>query len=158
MKRMVLGSLGCIALAAVVVATAPASRAADDKAAIEARKAIMKQVGANAQEIGKFTKGESRESVADIGKRADTIAELARKATEAFKQKTEAVPGVETTAKPEIWADWNKFAELMGNMEKAAGGVSAAAASGSEAAVKTAATDMGKACGACHSNFRVRKS
>ncbi len=65
--------------------------------------------------------------------------------------------GMPTRAKPEIWKEQAKFKDLQGKMQGEADKLEAAAKSGNLEAVKTAVGDIGKACKACHDDFRAEK-
>jgi len=62
--------------------------------------------------------------------------------------------GVPTRAKPEIWSDSAKFKTAQDNMIKAVANLSAVSKSGNLDQVKTAFGDAGRACKACHDDFR----
>jgi cytochrome c556 len=62
-----------------------------------------------------------------------------------------------TDAKPEIWSAPDKFKKAFDDNTTAIGKLAAAAKSGDEKAMKAAADDVGKACKACHDDFRVKQ-
>ena len=62
--------------------------------------------------------------------------------------------GAETRAKPEIWAEMDKFNAAAKKMQDEMAKLNAAAKSGSLDAIKVAAGDVGKACKACHDDYR----
>jgi cytochrome c556 len=61
-----------------------------------------------------------------------------------------------TRAKPEIWSQPGKFKQAQEGLTQALGKLAAAAKSGDEAAMKTAAGGVGKACKACHDDFQAK--
>jgi len=61
-----------------------------------------------------------------------------------------------TDAKPEIWSQPDKFKTAANNLGEEIGKLAKAARSGDEKAMKAAAGDVGKACKACHDDFRMK--
>jgi len=61
---------------------------------------------------------------------------------------------VETKAREGIWTNKSDFDAKAKDLQDAAAGLVAAAKTGDEAATKKAAGAVGKACGACHDQFR----
>jgi cytochrome c556 len=61
-----------------------------------------------------------------------------------------------TRAKSEIWSEPEKFKQAQDALTKAVGKLAAAAKSGDEAAMKSAAGGVGKACKGCHDDFRSK--
>ena len=61
--------------------------------------------------------------------------------------------GVKTAAKPEIWSDSAGFAAAVKGLQDAVAQLDATTDVDS---AKAAAMDVGKACGACHSKYRVK--
>ena len=62
-----------------------------------------------------------------------------------------------TDAKAEIWSQGDKFKAAFDKETEQIGKLAAAARSGDEKAMKAAAGDVGKACGGCHDDFRVKQ-
>jgi cytochrome c556 len=60
----------------------------------------------------------------------------------------------DTKAKPEIWQEMDKFRAGAGKMQEEMAKLNAAAKGGNLDAIKTAAGEVGKACKACHDNYR----
>jgi len=60
----------------------------------------------------------------------------------------------DTKAKPEIWAEMDKFKAAASKMQDEMAKLNVAAKSGNLDAIKAAAGDTGKACKACHDNYR----
>ena len=73
---------------------------------------------------------------------------------ELFATDTHAYTGTPTKAREGIWTNKSDFDAKAGDLVKAAADLEAAAKSGDEAATKKAAMAVGKACGACHDQFR----
>jgi len=60
----------------------------------------------------------------------------------------------DTKAKPEIWAEMDKFRGGATKMQDEMAKLNAAAKGGNLDAIKAAAGDVGKACKGCHDNYR----
>lgn len=61
-----------------------------------------------------------------------------------------------TAAKPEIWAQPDKFKATAGRAGEAISALAQAAKSGDEKAMRAAAGEVGKSCKACHDDFRAK--
>jgi cytochrome c556 len=73
---------------------------------------------------------------------------------ELFATDTHTFAGTPTKAREGIWTNKSDFDAKANDLVKAATDLEAAAKSGDEAATKKAAQAVGKACGACHDQFR----
>jgi cytochrome c556 len=73
---------------------------------------------------------------------------------ELFATDTHTFAGTPTKAREGIWTNKSDFDAKANDLVKAAADLEAAAKSGDEAATKKAAGAVGKACGACHDQFR----
>ncbi|HTC54452.1 MAG TPA: cytochrome c [Steroidobacteraceae bacterium] len=73
---------------------------------------------------------------------------------ELFATDTHTYTGTPTKAREGIWTNKSDFDAKANDLVKAAADLEAAAKSGDEAATKKAAGAVGKACGACHDQFR----
>ena len=73
---------------------------------------------------------------------------------DAFTPETKDLADVKTRALPAIWAEPAKFKEAQERFQGAV--TTLVAAKGDEAAAKGAIGEVGKACGACHENFRAK--
>ena len=60
----------------------------------------------------------------------------------------------ETKAEPKIWAEMDKFRAAAGKMQDEMAKLNVAAKGGNLDAIKAAVGDTGKACKACHDNYR----
>lgn len=60
----------------------------------------------------------------------------------------------DTKAKPEVWTERDKFTAAATKMQDEMAKLNAAAKTGDQAAIKTAAGAVGQACKACHDHFR----
>jgi len=64
--------------------------------------------------------------------------------------------GAPTKADMKVWSDSAKFKDNAEKLQQAASKVAQSAKGGDEKAVKTALGDLGKACKACHDDFRLK--
>jgi cytochrome c556 len=65
--------------------------------------------------------------------------------------------GAPTRAKPEVWKDMSKVKDLASKMQAEAEKFDAAAKTGNLDTIKAALGDLGKACKACHDDYRAEK-
>jgi len=154
-------------LAAVVLAAAvaagPASlaTAADGEAvqAVKARQDLMKSIGGNVKGLREMLQGKNTDTAADAQRRAEEIAESARQIAVLFEPEYHIsnVGDIETTAKPELWTDYEDFTSKATALEEASGELALAAQTEDMNAIKTAFGDMSKTCGGCHQAYRVKK-
>ncbi len=140
-------------VAAACLGVAGAAIAADDKAVIKYRQAVMKGHGAHLGAMFQIVKGGAGRSD-DLAVHARGLHDVSKMIVPAFNKRTE---GDKTESKPEIWSDAEGFAAKAGDMEKAAEAVVAAVASGDQAAIGKALGGAGDGCKGCHKNYRVKK-
>lgn len=63
----------------------------------------------------------------------------------------------ESRASPKIWQNWDKFQEAVGLLRSETAKLAEVAASGDLGAVGAQLGNVGKACGNCHNQFRLKK-
>lgn len=130
--------------------------AEDGFEAIKERQALMKQQGGDLKEISAYAKGGGDQATAQA-KAADLI-EQAKKIPSLFPAGSSlAAFADKTAAKPEIWENFDKFKTLAADLEAQTVKLADAVKSGDQAAVGAQLGATGKACGACHSDFRQKK-
>lgn len=140
--------------AAIAVAALGATATIAQQDPIAARRAIMKENGAQAKIGAAMAKGEQPFDLAAAKKMFATYADAAGKMPNLYPANSKT--GGETTAAPKIWEDMAGF--------KAAFAKFGTEAKAAEAAVKD--LDSFKAqfgavvknCGGCHESYRVKKS
>ncbi len=126
-----------------------------DKTAIEARQAVFKLINNQNAPIGQMLRG-GEFSADTVARNAGRIKVLADMIPELFARDTRQYKDSPTRALDGIWnsqADFKVKADALGT---AADALIAAAKTGDKAKVQAAAGDVGKACGACHDNFRAK--
>lgn len=138
-------------LTAALVGAATAAFASE--ADVKFRKANMEIVGGHMQSIVPILKGEVAHKD-QLAYHARGIAEAAKASVAAFK--VEAMDG-ETTAKQDIWSNWEKFEGGLTMMGEKASVLATAAEGDDMAAIGAAVQELGKTCKGCHDNFREKK-
>lgn len=142
------------AAVAVPVLAAGQASAADEDAVVKFRKNNMEIVGGAMHNIVAQLKGEA--PVKDqIAAYAAIMADAAKLSPAAFKDKA---MGMEerTTAKEDIWANWDKFEGGLQKFETETAKLAQVAASGDMGAVGAQLQEVGKTCKGCHDNFRKK--
>jgi cytochrome c556 len=118
--------------------------------AVAERQKLMKANGAAWKGVQEKTKAGD---MAGVATEADTLAQNAKKIPPLFP------PGSlegKTAAKPEIWQKWPEFEASAKTMEMEAGKLRDTAKTNDKAATEALVKDFGrKACGSCHTPFRV---
>jgi cytochrome c556 len=151
--------IGLAALGSLVVASAAMSQGKPPptpqeaaQAAVLTRQGLFKvqsfafgPVGAMLRG-GPFDAAAAQKAAVRVQATAGMISDVFAKDTHTFQVPTKAREG--------IWTNKSDFDAKANDLVKAAADLEAAAKSGDEAATKKAAGAVGKACGACHDQFR----
>ncbi|MCR9256897.1 MAG: cytochrome c [Alphaproteobacteria bacterium] len=129
--------------------------AAEPKETVDLRNAVMWSIAAHLNQIKAAAPAGDAKTVAA---HAAALKGLAPHIPTMFPEGT-SLEVVENRAKPEIWADWDKFVEAAEVMETRAGELEQIAKDGAEAPALVAAfATLGKeGCGGCHKPFRAPK-
>ena len=144
---VVLGSLA--AVIAVGCATAQTAKMSPAEAVAERQK-LMKANGAAWKKVQENTKAGN---IAAVATEADTLSQNAKKIPALFP--AGSMEG-KTAAKAEIWQKWAEFEASAKTMEAEAAKLRDTAKSGDKAATEALVKGFGgKACGSCHTPFRV---
>ena len=139
-------------IAASAIGAAPASaQFAKPEDAIKYRKSAMTLMSAHVGRVAAVVKGARPFNAPEVQTDAALVETLSKLPFDAFGAGTDKG---ETRARPEIWSNADKFKAAGENMQKAAAAMSGAAKSGNLDQVKAAFGDLGKACKACHDDFR----
>ena len=144
-----------VALAVMALALAFASaQAQDDDVYIQHRQKVMKAISGHNGAIAAIVKNKLPYT-SSIVAHAQALQLSSTVIEDAFKHK---VTEGKTDSQPEIWQDWDKFAEAAKTMGEESGKLADAAQSGDMEAVAALAKGFGKkACGGCHKSFRKPK-
>ena len=144
-----------LGLAASIAGAAQAqSPFAKPEDAIKYRQSALFIMGQHFGRIGAVVKGERPYNKDEVVKNAAIAEQMSTLHWEAF------APGTEkgnTRAKPEIWADPAKFKSAAEKMETEMSKLAEVTKGGNLGAIKTQFGETGKACKACHDEFRKKE-
>jgi cytochrome c556 len=148
-------TLGAITLGALAsVSAAQAQDAAAMKKAIEDRQQLFKSIDESFKPVGEMLKRKMKYDSAVVVESATKTEAHAKKIADAFKVDTHKAEGVETKARENIWTNMADFKAKNDALVTALGGLAAAGKTGDEKAFRPAAVAVGKACSACHDNYK----
>jgi cytochrome c556 len=146
--------LGIVFAAGVVGSAQAQSLFAKPEDAIKYRQSALFVMGQHFGRIGAVVKGERPYNKEEVVKNAEIAEQMSSLHWEAF------VPGTDkgnTRAKPEIWSNPAKFRSAAEKMEQEMGKLAVAAKGGDLNAIKVQYGETGKACKACHDDFRKKE-
>ena len=155
-KRVRLGVIG--AALGIALGGIGASWAQDANQVIAQRQDLMKSQGKATAAIKAYVEGKG-----DLAAAQAAGADLVRTTgsiPSAFPQNTgmDQYAG-KTYAKPDIWAQWDKFTQAANGAHERATALNAALQGGDKQAIAAAFEAMGKqGCGGCHTPFRQPKT
>lgn len=147
-------AVGLIAIA-LVAAGGDGARSQDKAAIIKERQSLMKQQAEDLKVIQNYVSGGADHETA-IAKMTELLS-LPPKIAGLFPPgtSTDEFPSA-THAKPEIWAQWDRFKEVPNVLGQAELRLADAVKAGNKAAVLDQLDTVGRTgCGACHTNFRA---
>lgn len=145
MRKVVLG------LAAAAVLAAGSALAVDAKMASDKRVESMKEMAGAMKAISEVAKGNA-EASAETVSAAKKVNMVAGQIPELFPEGT-----VHYRAKPEIWSNKQDFMEAAKTLETESAKLVSATETKDAGQIGTALEATGKACGACHDDFRGPK-
>ncbi len=141
-----------LATAAAMLASLPAAaQFQKPEDAIKYRKAAFTVLGAHFGRIGAMVNNRVPFDAKVAATNADLVAEMSRLPFAAFGPGTDKG---DTRAKPEIWAEMDKFNAGGTKMAEEVGKLAAAAKGGNPDAIKAAFGEAAKTCKACHDSYR----
>jgi cytochrome c556 len=141
-------SLLAVAGAASLPAAAQFAKPED---AIKYRKAAMTVMAAHFGRVAAMANGRVPFDAKAAADNADIATSMSRLPFAGFVDGSDKG---ETRAKPEIWAEMDKFRAGASKMQDEMVKLNAAAKAGDLGAIKTAAGAVGQACKGCHDNYR----
>lgn len=146
-------SLSSILIAAATLATAlpAAAQFAKPEDAIKYRKAGMTMMAAHFGRVAGMAQGKIPFDAKVAAQNAEVATFMSTLPFAGFGPGTDKG---ETRAKPEIWAEMDKFNAGAKKMQDEMAKLNAAAKSGSLDAIKAAAGEVGKTCKGCHDDYR----
>jgi len=151
-----LGAATLLALAPFSVSfaqDAPASPEETAQKAVELRQSLLRVVSFSWGPVGGMLKNKVPFDAALVGKESARLEQLAPMIPEVFNEDTRKFT-LKTKAREGIWTNKADFQAKADDLVKASTALTAAAKGGDKKAVMQAAAAVGKACGACHDNFR----
>ena len=145
--------VGAVALSAVA-AQAQEQQKSPGERAVEYRQAVFTVMASNFGPVNNMASGKAPYDAASVTKHSQRAAEMAKMLDDAFPADSDGV--AKTKAKPEIWKKSDDFKKDYQSLVDKTDALAAAAKSGDQAKVKTAANDVAGACKACHDDFRAK--
>ena len=127
-----------------------------DKTAIEARQSVFRLINNQNGPIGAMFRPNGTFDAAVVARNAERVKMLAGMIPEMFVRDTRQFKDAPTRALDGIWASQAEFKAKADALVAAADGLLAAAKTGDKDATQKANGEIGKACGACHDNFRAK--
>lgn len=159
MKRIVSLGLAAVVLASSAVLAAPAKNEAEAKTAVEARSQHFKEMGKAMEPIGNILRKKAEYDAATVEKASAQIAELSKKIPALYETDTREFKNVKTEGLDGIWTSLPDFKAKADGLTQAATALNTASKNGGNAANFTKdASAVGKACSACHDNYRMKKT
>ena len=152
MKRLLLATTAVLGLATALPAAAQFQKPED---AIKYRQAAFTVMANHFGRIGAMAQGRVPFDAKAAADNAAIVVTMSKLPWVAFGEGTDK--GMPTRAKPEIWKDSAKVKDLAEKMQAEAVKFEAAAKSGNLDSIKAAVGDLGKACKACHDDYRAEK-
>jgi cytochrome c556 len=125
-----------------------------EQKAVEQRQALFKEVEKTFKPVGEMLKRKMPYDAAAVQQSATALEPLAKKIPDAFAVDTSKATDLKTKARDNIWTNMPDFKAKSDELVKALAGLSAAAKSGDEKAFRPAAIAVGRACSACHDNYK----
>ena len=141
-------------VAAVIAQDAPQSPEQVAEQAVLTRQGLLKVMGMYMAPLGGMLKNKVPFDPAVAAKSATHIAELGGMIPDVFTFDTRNKTSAKTKAQDGIWTNQADFKQKADDLVKAATALQEAAKGGEKGATLKAAGAVGKACGACHDNYR----
>jgi len=141
---------------AVAVASGVALAQVKPEILVKQRQAVMTLQGKYFGPMAAMAQGKVPYDANVVQRNAGFLDNLSRMPWDGFDPSTKDVT-VKTAALPAIWSDSAKFREAADRLQSETSKLYAVSRSADEAAVKAQIGAVGKACGACHENFRQKQ-
>ncbi len=125
--------------------------------AVETRHGLMLQMGSDLGKMGAMVKGDVAYDAVAAGKAAANLAAIASVLSmEQFPAGSENGKSTDSFSKPEIWANEADFLAKIADLNAAAVALMPLAVADVDS-LKSGMGDIGKACGACHTDYRIKE-
>jgi cytochrome c556 len=157
--RRTIGVVAAFATAsALVFAAVPALTADLGASVLKARQDVMKEHGADMKAINEALEAATFDAAA-VQQAAARLEDRVQNLHYLFAPGTGMADNIgKSSAKAEIWGQWDKFIEASDVMEDEAAELVQVAATGDKDAIMAAFGELGKnGCGGCHSPFRQKQ-
>ena len=148
--KLLVGVVLVAGIAGVAHAQALFGKAED---AIKYRQSALFVMGQHFGRIGAVVKGERPFDKTEVANNAAIVEEMSKLPWDAFVAGTDKG---KTQAKPEIWTDAAKFKSRHEKLEQETAKLAQVAKGGDLNAIKAQFGETGKACKACHDDFRKK--
>lgn len=122
--------------------------------AVLARQGLLETMGMYMAPLGGMLKNKVPFDAAVATKSATHIGQIGTMLPDVFAFDTRKATNVKTKAQDGIWTNTADFNSKADDLVKAASALAEAAKTGDKGATLKAAGAVGKACGACHDNYR----
>jgi cytochrome c556 len=154
-KLVKLGVLTLGALAAIQTVHAQEAGSGDPMLkAVETRQAVFKVINFNSEQFFLMMKNKAPFDAGVVQRAAGRIEMLAPMIPEVFATDTRKAASAKTQAREGIWTSAADFKAKSDDLARAAAALGAAARTGDKGATMKAAGAVGKACSACHDNYK----
>ena len=154
MQRHVCATTSILILMLIAAIAAPVFAHEGAKGIVKERMDVMKSIGAAMKTIGKTIRGDTPFVGQEIEKAAAGIARHGARISQLFPAGSHDRV---SEASPRIWQDFAGFHASAEKMVATAREVEAAGRSNDLTAVKTGFRALGKTCGSCHKQYRIKK-
>jgi len=124
---------------------------------IKQRQAVMTLQGKYFGPMGGMAQGKVPYNADVVRRNAGFLDNLSRMPWDGFDPSTKDVKDIKTAALPAIWSEPDKFRQAADRLQAETAKLYEASRGGDESAVKNQIAAVGKACGACHENFRQKQ-
>lgn len=141
-------------VSAVLAQEGPPTPEQQAEQAVLTRQGLLKVMGMYMGPLGAMLKNKMPFDAAVASKSATHIAELGSMIPDVFTPDVRGKTSVKTKAQDGIWTNQADFKSHADDLVKAAQNLQEAAKSGDKGTTLKAAAAVGKACGACHDNYR----
>lgn len=153
LKHRLPNILFAVPLIAMFVSPAPALAHSCAIGIVKERMAVMNSIGKAMKSISKMARGKAPLNSKKVVEAAVEIGNHGKRITELFPEGSSY--GV-SEASPNIWKDWNGFRNRADRLVAAAGDLALAGSAGDASKIKSAYRALGKSCGGCHKQFRIK--
>ncbi len=151
LSQLVVGVFLALGIAVAAHAQAPFKKTED---AIKYRQSALFVMAQHFGRLGPVVKGEQAYNKDEVARNAAIAEQMSKLPWDGFVAGSDKG---DTDAKPEIWSDAAKFKSAAEKMEQEMSKLAQAAKGGDLNAVKSQFGATGKACKACHDDFRKKK-